>query len=63
MKRYEQVAEDIANSISRGTLRKGDRLPSVRQASQRRGVSPSTIFQAYYLLEARGLICARASSR
>ena len=46
MKRYEQVAEDIANSISRGTLRKGDRLPSVRQASQRRGVSPSTIFQA-----------------
>lgn len=62
MKRYEQVAEDIANSISRGTLRKGDRLPSVRQASQRRGVSPSTIFQAYYLLEARGLICARERS-
>ena len=62
MKRYEQVAEDIANSISRGMLRKGDRLPSVRQASQRRGVSPSTIFQAYYLLEARGLISARERS-
>ncbi len=62
MKRYEQVAEDIANSISRGMLRKGERLPSVRQASQRRGVSPSTIFQAYYLLEARGLISARERS-
>ena len=34
----------------------GDRLPSVRQISTSRGVSVSTVFEAYYLLEARGLI-------
>ena len=40
----------------------GDRLPSVRQARASRGVSPSTVFQAYYLLEAQGLIRARERS-
>lgn len=62
MKRYEQLAEAIAQSIREGVLRPGDRLPSVRQTSGSRGVSPSTVFEAYYLLEARGLITARARS-
>jgi len=43
-------------------LQVGDRLPSVRQTSASRGVSPSTVFKAYYLLEARGLIRARDRS-
>lgn len=43
-------------------LKFGDRLPSVRQASSSRGVSPSTVFEAYYLLEARGLIRAKERS-
>jgi len=34
----------------------------VRYASQTHGVSPSTVFQAYYLLERRGLIRARPRS-
>jgi DNA-binding transcriptional regulator YhcF (GntR family) len=29
-------------------------VPSVRYASQTYGVSPSTVFQAYYLLSAAG---------
>lgn len=62
MKRYEQLADDIAQSIQNGLLRPGDRLPSVRQTSSSRGVSPSTVFEAYYLLEARGMITARARS-
>ncbi|MFC4729724.1 PLP-dependent aminotransferase family protein [Coralloluteibacterium thermophilus] len=62
MKRYEALAADIAASIGRGTLRPGDRLPSVRQASASRGVSPATVFEAYYLLEARGLVEARPRS-
>jgi DNA-binding transcriptional MocR family regulator len=62
MKRYEILAEDIAQSIRTGILKLGDRLPSVRQASASRGVSPSTVFGAYYLLEARGLIRARERS-
>ena len=62
MKRYEQLADDIARSIQQGVLARGDKLPSVREASAKRKVSPSTVFQAYYLLEARGLISARERS-
>lgn len=62
MKRYEALAEEIAQSIRSGVMKLGDRLPSVRQASSSRGVSPSTVFEAYYLLEARGLIRARERS-
>jgi DNA-binding transcriptional MocR family regulator len=62
MKRYEALAEEIAQSIRTGVLKLGDRLPSVRQASTSRSVSPSTVFEAYYLLEARGLIRARERS-
>lgn len=62
MKLYEQLADSIAQSIQEGVLCRGDKLPSVRQASASRNVSPSTVFQAYYLLEARGLISARERS-
>ena len=62
MKLYEVLAEDIAQSIRSGVLKLGDRLPSVRQASSSRGVSPATVFEAYYLLEARGLVRARERS-
>lgn len=62
MKLYEQLANSIAQSIQEGVLCRGDKLPSVRQASLKRNVSASTVFQAYYLLEARGLIIARERS-
>ena len=62
MKRYETMAADIEESIRAGVLRSGDRLPSVRIACRHRGISASTVFEAYYLLEARGFIRARAKS-
>jgi DNA-binding transcriptional MocR family regulator len=62
MHRYETLAAEITNSIQTGVLRPGDRLLSVRQASTSRDVSPSTVFQAYYLLEAQGLVRARERS-
>ena len=62
MKRYEQYAEEIEELIRSQALRHGDRLPSVRQASASRRISPSTVFQAYYLLEAKGRIQARSRS-
>ncbi|KJK05845.1 GntR family transcriptional regulator MpaR [Pseudomonas tussilaginis] len=62
MKRYEKFADDIAELIRSGVLGPGQRVPSVRYASQTHGVSPSTVFQAYYLLERRGLIRARPRS-
>lgn len=60
--RYEQLADELARTIHEGLLRPGDRLPSVRATRQRRGLSPSTIFQAYGLLELQGLIEARPRS-
>lgn len=62
MKRYEQFANDIAEMIRSGVLAPGQRVPSVRHASKTYGVSPSTVFQAYYLLENRGLIRSRPKS-
>ncbi|MBS0451125.1 MAG: PLP-dependent aminotransferase family protein [Proteobacteria bacterium] len=59
---YEQLADDMTNAVKQGLLKAGDRLPSVRQTCERRGVSPSTVFQAYALLEARGVIEARPRS-
>jgi DNA-binding transcriptional MocR family regulator len=62
MKLYEQLADSMAQSIQEGVLCRGDKLPSVRHASASRNVSPSTVLEAYYLLEARGLITARERS-
>lgn len=62
MKRYEALADDLARSIESGVFQPGERLPSVRQTCAARRLSPSTVFQAYYLLEARGLIESRARS-
>ncbi|AWI55573.1 hypothetical protein DEH84_18500 (plasmid) [Aquabacterium olei] len=60
--RYEELAEAITLRIREGQLRPGEKLPSVRQACQNTHLSPSTVFQAYYLLESRGLIEARPRS-
>ena len=62
MKRYEKLAADIADMIRSGILPAGEKVPSVRAASRSHSVSPSTVFKAYYLLEDKGLIQARARS-
>src|SRR5438105_4682943 len=59
---YQQVAEAIGHLIAAGTLRSGERVPSVRRLSQQRRVSVSTVLQAYKQLEDAGLIEARAQS-
>lgn len=62
MKKYEIIAEEIANAIQQGLLRPGEKLPSIRQIQASKQVNASTVFQAYYLLEARGLIAAKPRS-
>ena len=59
---YEQVADRIYDLIQEGTLRPGDRLPSVRRLHEQLSVSISTVLEAYRLLEDRGLISARPQS-
>lgn len=62
MKRYAMLARTISESIRRGDLAPGARIPTVRAACRAYGVSPSTVFRAYYALESEGLIVARARS-
>lgn len=59
---YEDVAQDIARAIEGGALRVGQKVPSVRHLSAQRGVSISTVLQAYRTLENEGLIEARPQS-
>lgn len=59
---YHQVAGRIEQMIEKGVLRAGEKIPSVRSMSRQQGVSMSTAFQAYFLLESKGLIEARARS-
>jgi len=59
---YESVADHIIALIKGGTLRVGDRVPSVRHLSQQQQVSISTVLQAYRVLENRGWIEARPQS-
>ena len=60
--RYEEVAAKVANIIKNLNLNAGDRIPSVRQVSKDLQVSLATVFQAYHLLEAKGLIISRSRS-
>lgn len=62
MKRYEALAETLAQDIRNGSLPPGTRMPSIRKTVAQYGVSPSTAFQAYYRLEERGLVRARERS-
>src|SRR5476651_859073 len=60
--RYNQLAEQLAEAIRRGTLAPGSRLPSVRRSAQTWSVSINTVVAAYRRLEDRGFIEARPQS-
>jgi len=60
--KYIEVAERIERLIEKKALKVGDKLLSVRALSKEQGISLSTAFQSYYLLESKGLIEARPQS-
>jgi DNA-binding transcriptional MocR family regulator len=60
--KYVEVADRIEKLIEKRALRVGDKLLSVRALSKEQGISLSTAFQSYYLLESKGLIEARPQS-
>lgn len=59
---YETLAGELARLVQAGTLRLGDRLPSVRRMSQQKTLSLTTVLRAYRLLEDQGIIEARPQS-
>lgn len=60
--KYLQLVATIGLQIQQGVLKAGDALLSVRAARKAYQLSPSTIMQAYYLLESQGVIEARPRS-
>lgn len=62
VKLYEKLADDIETLIRKGVYRRGDRVPSVRQASQQHRISITTVIRAYLLLESRGVLESRPQS-
>ncbi|MFL9934827.1 PLP-dependent aminotransferase family protein [Paraburkholderia sp. RL18-103-BIB-C] len=58
MNRYETIAKNLATQIREGLLPAGAKLPSLRHLIVQYGVSQSTVFRAYSLLEQWGLVRA-----
>lgn len=59
---YLQIADAVAKLVSDGTLRPGERTPSLRAVCHQHGVSMSTAVQAFVELESRGVVEPRHKS-
>jgi GntR family transcriptional regulator, transcriptional repressor for pyruvate dehydrogenase complex len=53
---YEQIVQQIEDSILKGTLKAGDQLPSERELAQRFGVSRTAVREAVKALREKGLV-------
>lgn len=59
---YRQLLRELTEEIYSGRRPAGTRMPSIRELSDERGISKSTVLNAYDRLEAEGLITARPRS-
>ena len=59
---YQQVVDFISQMVRAGTLKPGDKLPSLRKLSARLQISIPTVKQAYIELERQGKVTARPQS-
>ncbi len=59
---YEEIANQLILSIDKGTLKPGEKVPSIRKFSHDMKVSINTIKEAYSLLETRRIIEAKPQS-
>src|SRR3984885_1650042 len=53
---YEQIVQQIEDSILKGTLKAGDQLPAERDLAQRFGVSRTAVREAVKALREKGLV-------
>lgn len=53
---YQQVMDNLKELIMTGSLKNGDKLPSVRDLSKQITVNPNTVQKAYKELERQGYI-------
>jgi GntR family transcriptional regulator, transcriptional repressor for pyruvate dehydrogenase complex len=53
---YEQIVQQIEDSILKGSLKPGDQLPAERELAQRFGVSRTAVREAVKALREKGLV-------
>jgi len=53
---YEQIVQQIEESILKGALKAGDQLPAERELAQRFGVSRTAVREAVKALREKGLV-------
>jgi GntR family transcriptional regulator len=53
---YEQIVYAVKRALATGSLRPGDRFPSVRGLSQHLGINPNTVQKAFAELTDQGLL-------
>ena len=56
---YQTVLEHIKCLLLEGKLRAGDRLPTVNEMAKELGVGPASVWEAYRVLETRGILEVR----
>jgi DNA-binding transcriptional regulator YhcF (GntR family) len=54
--RYKQIIASVEEAIVNGSLRKGDKLPSLNSIKEKHEVSRDTVFTAFNELRSRGVI-------
>ena len=55
---YEQIVQQIEDSVRKGTLKEGDQLPAERELAQQFGVSRTAVREAIKALHEKGLVDA-----
>src|ERR1700722_18226469 len=53
---YEQIVQQIEDSVLKGTLKPGDQLPAERELAQQLGVSRTAVREAVKTLREKGLV-------
>ncbi len=53
---YKQIANRLTSAMADGTLKNGDRLPTIRELNELLGVNPNTVAKAYRELALKGHI-------
>jgi GntR family transcriptional regulator len=53
---YRQLVRQITHAITTGTLKPGDRLPTVRSLASDMVINPNTVARAYRELERAGMV-------
>jgi len=56
---FEQIIFQVKESVARGELSEGDKLPSVRSLAKDLAVNPNTVIRALEALEREGVVIRR----